>query len=60
MDFCRSIPDEKLAEKLVENLKKLNTRTLEQVGKNLEIIVAQHFLSEKLEIKEIDAKKPKI
>jgi hypothetical protein len=61
LDYCRSIPDEKLAEKLVDYIKESKQkRTLEHIGAGLEATMNHHYLEEKLGPKEGNDKKPKI
>lgn len=60
LDYCRSIPDANLAEKLSSHLKNFKIRTLEHVGADLESIVAHHFMNEKLTDKENKIKQLKI
>ena len=60
LEYCKSIPDQTLSEKLVEHIKSSKQRTLEHIGANLESVVNHHYLGEKLGAKEGSDKKPKI
>lgn len=60
INYCRSIPNTELSEKLVEQLKTVKVRDLENVGDMLEKIVTYHYLKEKLIPKNTMEKKLKI
>lgn len=60
LEYCKSIPEPTLSEKLVEHLKSSKQRTLEHIGANLESVVNHHYLGEKLGAKEGSDKKLKI
>jgi len=60
LDYCRSIPNESLAENLVAQVKNFKMRTLKEIGDNLEKVVLYHYMKENLEIKNQKEKKLKI
>lgn len=60
INYCRSIPNEELAENLVNQVKSLKSKRLEDIGENLEKIVAYHYMKESLVNKDIKEKKLKI
>lgn len=60
LDLCRSIPIETLSNNLVDFLKTSKSKSIENIGDELEKIVNHYYLSQKLEIKSTNEKKLKI
>lgn len=60
LDYCKSIPNESLAENLVAQVKNFKMRTLEEIGETLEKVISYHYMKENLEIKNQKEKKLKI
>lgn len=60
LNYCRSIPNEELAENLVSQLKNFKYRELREIGETLEKVVSYHYMKENLVQKDMKEKKLKI